>query len=559
MTGLPRPLARWRTQLELFEDDLASAIGKLVLQLAPSFDSLSRATPTVGGDVDGYDGFTRRGSYERLLPSEWALREAQPLEFLRRAGAGEHAFFQLARREPASRESTLVLLDTGPDQLGACRLVQLALLILLAERAQRRGEALYWQLLHHLGEPPLTTLDEHAVKRFLTSRTALRSSQSAITTWQRSHGDFRLWLVGPPAHTAAQCFLVHLVERVDPSARVVDVTLRAPGRPPRELELAVPEPDVAVRLLRDPFDQRRGAWTTLAPGVSSNLLLSAQGTRIAYRAAAGELALVRVSGEDAGRPVRPHLYAPAEDAVVIAVASSRHKTRWLSATRHELFLSSTSRFRDGSNVQRWASPPLEFGAELWPLYYYEVEQLLAFVAPDRTLWGMKVGGEPSNWGEGVLSALADNSRPFVLAAKPRPRLLELNSRYLQQIFHETSQHWSGAFLRRHGNGWVLAYETEPGTWSIRVSKKPAHEHVMQGQPGVVGVQGPDGLLVLRNGRTELVSVSRTYSKVLLKTSSPLVSIATASDALLIAFLTEAGELGVVSDSGEIRMRRRVLP
>ncbi len=34
VTALPRPLARWRRQLELFPDDLASAVGKLVRELA---------------------------------------------------------------------------------------------------------------------------------------------------------------------------------------------------------------------------------------------------------------------------------------------------------------------------------------------------------------------------------------------------------------------------------------------------------------------------------------------------------------------------------------------
>jgi hypothetical protein len=82
VTALPAALSRWRQQLQLFPDDLSAELGRLILRLAPAVDSLSRSEQDPAGDIDGFDGIANRGSYERLLASEWMLSRAAPLEFL---------------------------------------------------------------------------------------------------------------------------------------------------------------------------------------------------------------------------------------------------------------------------------------------------------------------------------------------------------------------------------------------------------------------------------------------------------------------------------------------
>src|SRR4051812_42507448 len=157
MSVTGRPLRRWRKQLEIFPEDVASTLGPLMQRLEPALSAFSLPHDAEQGEVDGFNGISRRGSYERLLHSEWLLRESVPLEFLRRATQVEHSFFQIARREPSPTRASLMLFEAGPDQLGACRIAQLALLLLFAHHAELRGESLNWQHLHRMDDPPLHT------------------------------------------------------------------------------------------------------------------------------------------------------------------------------------------------------------------------------------------------------------------------------------------------------------------------------------------------------------------------------------------------------------------
>src|SRR5205814_2319608 len=83
---------------------------RLALAIGPLRDSRSARA----GEIDGLDGLARRGSYERLLLSEWLLLDEAPDEFLRRAAASEHAFLHLQRRQPGRTRRSIALLDAGP-------------------------------------------------------------------------------------------------------------------------------------------------------------------------------------------------------------------------------------------------------------------------------------------------------------------------------------------------------------------------------------------------------------------------------------------------------------
>src|SRR5439155_13952906 len=66
---LPRALAPWRAYLELFPRELALALWPLVQRLDVAIGPLRVHTLAGAGDPDGFDGITRRGSYEHLLLS----------------------------------------------------------------------------------------------------------------------------------------------------------------------------------------------------------------------------------------------------------------------------------------------------------------------------------------------------------------------------------------------------------------------------------------------------------------------------------------------------------
>ena len=92
MTALPAPLEPWTLWLNLFPAELVPAVGALLLRLDPLVGKLNTATLARGADPDGLGNIVRRGHYERLLLSEWAIADVEPDEFIRRAGSGELLF-----------------------------------------------------------------------------------------------------------------------------------------------------------------------------------------------------------------------------------------------------------------------------------------------------------------------------------------------------------------------------------------------------------------------------------------------------------------------------------
>ena len=576
MTELPRPLARWRKQLAVFPDDLAASLGRLVLRLAPAFDALVLARHSHDGDVDGFDGITSRGSYERLLPSEWGLRETMPLEFLRRAASGEHAFFRLARREPAVKESTLVLLDAGPDQLGACRIVQLALLVLHFERGERRREMVCWQLLHHVGELFLHTLDAQTVRHFLDSRTPLRSNPQSAEDWISAHPTYRPWLIGSPALAAAagpRRFSVSLRERVDPDARLVDLALSAPGRAPRSLSLELPEPRVAVRLIRNPFEAERPAPEPMAaPGVSSRLIFNPKGTRISYLGKSSQLISIPVPSNQYGSPGKPRRYSAPRHSTIIGVEWQHRQPIWLSSERGTIHLASTAPFQGGKKSFSVPSPFWDQTRELSPLFYFN-EQMLTFVAPNRSLWRVVL---PSNICRRIahrvyalLPAVDPKERSLALVdglvdepKGPGPHLVEILPFSTPVVSTQPLSSVNQAFLRRHEGsdfGWTLGYESEPrlwtfANWNARQNSDGGTLHAPSATTVVGILRNQLGFYLLSDDRRELSRVTRHTSKVLLRTQSPIVDVAVAAAAPTLAALTADNELTVMLDDGGVRAR-----
>ncbi|MEO1338337.1 MAG: hypothetical protein AAFV29_22025, partial [Myxococcota bacterium] len=147
MTDLPQALLPWQTPLSELPSYVHTSLGPWIARLARAIGPMHRARARAEGPPDGFAGLGRRGSYERLLMTEWLLADAAPDEFVRRAVAHEHLFYQLARREPASALRSVVLIDAGPSQLGTPRLVHLAALVIFAQRAAEAGAELRFGIL----------------------------------------------------------------------------------------------------------------------------------------------------------------------------------------------------------------------------------------------------------------------------------------------------------------------------------------------------------------------------------------------------------------------------
>ncbi|WP_200948341.1 hypothetical protein, partial [Kitasatospora sp. Root107] len=131
---LPAALAPWATALSAISPELAVALGPLLRRL----DALvgeREPVADVHGDPDGLGGLSRSGRPDQLLPSEWLLADEYPEEFLRRLVDGELLHLAPEFNKPTVRGRMVALVDAGPTQAGAGRLVQLAALLVLHRRA----------------------------------------------------------------------------------------------------------------------------------------------------------------------------------------------------------------------------------------------------------------------------------------------------------------------------------------------------------------------------------------------------------------------------------------
>jgi hypothetical protein len=149
-------------QLQRFSEEVALGLSPMLRQLWAALGG-SRAHHQAEGEPDGIAGISPRGSFERLLISEWLLATEIPTEFLRRAAMKELLFLDTARRRPAGTRRSILIFDAGPSQLGSPRLAHIALLLVFERRVREAGGRLQWLVaqepdrLFSTVEPPLVT------------------------------------------------------------------------------------------------------------------------------------------------------------------------------------------------------------------------------------------------------------------------------------------------------------------------------------------------------------------------------------------------------------------
>ncbi|MEU0392365.1 hypothetical protein ABZ208_06235 [Streptomyces sp. NPDC006208] len=265
MTGrLPSHLAPWAGQFDALDPRCAVALGPFVRALDTLLGGDAHSSGSQG-EFDGYDGLSRSGTPERLLMSQWLLAEAAPEEFLRRAAQRELLHLAPARRSPEPRGSIAVLVDTGPSQLGAVRLVQLAALMVAHRRAAARGTGLRLGLLgrkpgdwHEGAELP------ELLHGWLAARSAVEPDPVDVEAWRDSldAADEAWVLTGEPLASRLVLPGRHKVLAGRESAwsdkGAAEITVTLGGRTAR---LALPDPRTGARILRGEGWRRTGAPT----------------------------------------------------------------------------------------------------------------------------------------------------------------------------------------------------------------------------------------------------------------------------------------------------------
>ncbi|TQF17951.1 hypothetical protein FJV41_00980 [Myxococcus llanfairpwllgwyngyllgogerychwyrndrobwllllantysiliogogogochensis] len=265
MSSLPLALRPWAESLALFPEELALHLGPFVARLSAAMGAMRPRGEAEGGEPQGYDGITRRGSFDRLLVSEWLWALEAPDELVRRAAYGELSFLKPAFRQPQDARRTVVLLDAGPDQLGNPRIAHLALLIVMARRAHAAGAAFAWGVLQ---APPergtFSDVTPSVLLSWLAARDVEPPTAERLAAWHEALalGDApaESWLVGSARLArlpgAEKLSRIEVAEVLAPGERKLMVDVRPASRAARSVVLDLPPPDDSIRLLRDPFQSR---------------------------------------------------------------------------------------------------------------------------------------------------------------------------------------------------------------------------------------------------------------------------------------------------------------
>lgn len=287
---LPPPLQPWAEHLSLFTDESAAAyLGEIVRRLALAVGPLREAVTAGRTEPDGYSGLERRGNYERLLISEWLMAEEAPEEFDRRAAVGEHLFLRPRRMEPQSSARSVLLLDCGPMMLGKPRVVLLAAVILMARRAESAGAQFHWGIQQFPEDGLHEAVSEETILDFLGKRSLVFDDEDHLSAWKKqlrpSSGEsLDLWCAGTSVSALTELKAKHLLirEMFEPNEQALLVSVFR-ERDRRDLELEMPEEDVAIRLLRHPFQRRiRKRTVTALPHCGTEIFFSSNGRRFAF-------------------------------------------------------------------------------------------------------------------------------------------------------------------------------------------------------------------------------------------------------------------------------------
>lgn len=277
--ALPPALARWADLFADMPETELRIVAALVEAMMPLVERIDGGGAQPQGEIDGIDHLGFRGGIERLLSSEWLWRDLDPDAFLQRAAERELLTLEPAYRQAAETGAALVLVDTGPDLIGATRLVAFAALLCLGSLAQKRGSRLIWASTATpdqgwfeeiasrpaailLKETAASHLDEAELQRMLGLPPAAREA---------ARSEASLWLIGGDhlpeapraAHRIAIAERLHLDETGFKAAAQVVVSGASGASATASLDL--PAESEAVALLRDPFRPRLAALPTGTP------------------------------------------------------------------------------------------------------------------------------------------------------------------------------------------------------------------------------------------------------------------------------------------------------
>ncbi len=587
MVHLPPALLPWARQLQLLARPLADALAPLLQQLdrlvGPA--TINEAT----GEPDGLSGLARSGIPERLLPGEWLLAEEYPEEFERRAVMGEQLYYEQRQIARGSARAIYLLLDAGPQQIGAPRLLHLLLLLLLARRAEAVGATLHWGLLQRpeqgwQQEVNVATLTANFLRAAglmpVTAdqlglwRAALAERQAAEECWLAASrydaAPFREAFTPLPLH----CITIDPSYDLAADRLLVAVTPPPPARS-RSDEFPLPPAALVKQVLRNPFQASPKLLTHSAGPltVDSQVMFVDHGNRVVLNLADGRLVMYSVPGSpraDTGSPI----YRRASGQIVAAQGGGRRCLMTLELVRGVLRASNIPHGKYLALTTNAAHNP-HFHLESRPLRPFYLsdsrgEQCILLMDDDRSLFRLRWQGgrvECERLAQGVLEN-AFTAKQVYAVLEPGRRICRLrqmdSSEQLEVELHDPSQ----AEIFFSNNGWDPRHE-RPGEFALHVGRGEWHIYEAGGHHSILhppprsqvigtlrvprqgqrqGQRPPEALClaVIEEDRRTISILHRQYNYSLPRAEAPISHATVSTFGEGIAYLTAAGALTVFS-------------
>ena len=315
--NLPPTLAQWAPYLKLFPEELSLALKPIVQRVSMLIGSPQPRLNESEGEPDGFDGLNRRGTYERLLLSEWMLADELEDEFMRRAVMGEHLFLNRARSSPMGTRASLALFDAGPSQLGSPRIAHIAALIVLANRADSAGSSFSWGVLQHPETPAYRDVNASNIKTLLEARSHCEVSDTQVVAWEEQlvtwSGLNDVWLIGGKRlsriQTERRSSRLYVEDLLDPDKRELKLSCNSASGSLSEVTLELPSNKIGTRILRDPFATAvPDIQKTAAPYTGSSLLFDMTGRKLFTRTGKASVTAFNVPNSPRAGAGRPRSY-----------------------------------------------------------------------------------------------------------------------------------------------------------------------------------------------------------------------------------------------------------
>ena len=316
--NLPPSLSQWGGYLNIFPNEVSLALGPIIQRVSMLIGSLHPQLNQREGEPDGFDGLNRRGTYERLLLSEWMLADELEDEFMRRAVMGEHLFLNRAHSSPTGTRASLALFDAGPSQLGSPRIAHIAALIVLANRADSAGSTFSWGVLQQPDTPIYRDVNATNLMTLLGARGPFEVSDTEVVAWEKQLATWTglddVWLIGGKRlsriQTERRSSRLYVEDVLEPGKRELTLSCSSASGMSSEVTLELPANNISTRLLRDPFEAAvpQIQKTSASTYTGSSLLFDMTGTKLYTRTAKTSVTAFNVPNSPRAGAGRPKTY-----------------------------------------------------------------------------------------------------------------------------------------------------------------------------------------------------------------------------------------------------------